>query len=109
MGLKAASSCRLAMHDGLGNSSLSHQSGKGIERSMNRLKLSAWTGLAILAVGAALSTTALTPAIAGSDLIPRSAIFGNPERSGAQVSPDGRWLSFLAPRDLRLALRCLRR
>ncbi|MFN8946915.1 MAG: S9 family peptidase [Alphaproteobacteria bacterium] len=66
---------------------------------MNRLKLSAWTGLAILAVGAALSTTALTPAIAGSDLIPRSAIFGNPERSGAQVSPDGRWLSFLAPRD----------
>ena len=66
---------------------------------MNTLKVTAWTVLATLAAGAALSTTALTPASAGNDLIPRSAIFGNPERSGAQVSPDGKWLSFLAPRD----------
>ncbi len=66
---------------------------------MNTIKLTAWTVLATLAAGAALSTTALTPASAGNDLIPRSAIFGNPERSGAQVSPDGKWLSFLAPRD----------
>ena len=33
------------------------------------------------------------------DLIPRAAIFGNPERSGAQISPDGRFIAFLAPRD----------
>ena len=32
-------------------------------------------------------------------LIPRSVLFGNPERSAAQISPDGSRLSFLAPRD----------
>jgi len=36
---------------------------------------------------------------AASPLIPRKAIFGNPERAGAQISPDGRHISFLAPRD----------
>ena len=32
-------------------------------------------------------------------MIARAAIFGNPERAGAQVSPDGKYISFLAPRD----------
>lgn len=32
-------------------------------------------------------------------LIPRSVIFGNPERAGGRVSPDGKYISFLAPRD----------
>lgn len=32
-------------------------------------------------------------------LIPRSALFGNPSRTGAMLSPDGTWLSWLAPRD----------
>jgi dipeptidyl aminopeptidase/acylaminoacyl peptidase len=32
-------------------------------------------------------------------LIPRSALFGNPERVGGQISPDGQWLSWLAPKD----------
>ena len=30
-------------------------------------------------------------------LIPRAAIFGNPEKAGAQISPDGTKISFLAP------------
>ncbi|TCD06191.1 S9 family peptidase [Erythrobacteraceae bacterium CFH 75059] len=30
-------------------------------------------------------------------LIPREVLFGNPTRSGGQISPDGRWLSWLAP------------
>ncbi len=30
-------------------------------------------------------------------LIPRAALFGNPEKSNAQISPDGAYLSFLAP------------
>lgn len=30
-------------------------------------------------------------------LIPRKTFFGNPERTSAQVSPDGQWLSWLAP------------
>lgn len=32
-------------------------------------------------------------------LIPRTDIFGNPERSIAQISPDGRHVSWLAPKD----------
>jgi dipeptidyl aminopeptidase/acylaminoacyl peptidase len=30
-------------------------------------------------------------------LIPRSALFGNPERTSVQLSHDGRWLAWLAP------------
>ena len=32
-------------------------------------------------------------------LIPREDIFGNPSRSAGMISPDGRWVSWLAPRD----------
>ncbi len=34
-----------------------------------------------------------------SALIPRSVLFGNPERASARVSPNGKWLSYLAPVD----------
>ncbi len=30
-------------------------------------------------------------------LIPRSILFGNPQRASARLSPNGKWLSFLAP------------
>lgn len=30
-------------------------------------------------------------------LIPREVLFGNPERAGTQISPDGKYLSYLAP------------
>jgi dipeptidyl aminopeptidase/acylaminoacyl peptidase len=32
-------------------------------------------------------------------LIPRATLFGNPSKIGGRLSPDGRWLSWLAPRD----------
>jgi dipeptidyl aminopeptidase/acylaminoacyl peptidase len=32
-----------------------------------------------------------------SSLIPRAQLFGNPTRAQGQISPDGRWLSWLAP------------
>jgi len=32
-------------------------------------------------------------------LIARRVIFDNPERAGGQISPDGRWLGYIAPRD----------
>lgn len=32
-------------------------------------------------------------------LIPRDALFGNPTRAAGQISPDGQWLSWLAPKD----------
>src|SRR5579871_3266719 len=30
-------------------------------------------------------------------LIPRQDLFGNPEKTGAEISPDGKWLAWLAP------------
>ncbi|WP_394538651.1 S9 family peptidase [Lysobacter enzymogenes] len=60
--------------------------------------LLARTGLALgLSLALAAPALAATAASAGGELIPRSALFGNPERSGAQISPDGRYLSWLAP------------
>ena len=41
----------------------------------------------------ALAQDAKTP------LIPRSVLFGNPDKAGAKISPDGKYLSWLAPRD----------
>ncbi len=42
------------------------------------------------------SMTATSPATS-APLIPREALFGNPSRASAQISPDGEWLSWLAP------------
>ncbi|KPF61935.1 S9 family peptidase [Porphyrobacter sp. AAP60] len=41
-----------------------------------------------------MTTTAET-----APLIPRDALFGNPVRAAGQISPDGKWLSWLAPKD----------
>ena len=35
--------------------------------------------------------------IGDTPLIARSALFGNPVKSGAQLSPDGKWLTWMAP------------
>jgi dipeptidyl aminopeptidase/acylaminoacyl peptidase len=41
------------------------------------------------------------PALAQTDapLIPREKLFGNPSKTAGRLSPDGRWLSWIAPRD----------
>ncbi|WP_336985891.1 S9 family peptidase [Altererythrobacter aquiaggeris] len=39
-----------------------------------------------------------TPA-AQAALIPREVLFGNPTRSSGKLSPDGKWVSWLAPQD----------
>jgi hypothetical protein len=46
-----------------------------------------------------LAATALASAARADVLIPRSVLFGNPSRSGATLSPDGKLLAYLAPRD----------
>ncbi|MDE2412768.1 MAG: S9 family peptidase [Sphingomonadales bacterium] len=58
--------------------------------------------LGLLAASAlALSALCTAPAVAAptatNPLIPRQALFGNPVKAGAQISPDGRMLSWLAP------------
>ena len=40
--------------------------------------------------------TATTPTT-NAPLIPRQALFGNPTKAGGQISPDGKWLSWMAP------------
>ena len=49
--------------------------------------------LSLPAPGAAATAPAAAP------LIQRARLFGNPTKAGGQLSPDGRWISFVAPRD----------
>ncbi len=64
--------------------------------------------LVLLAAGAA--AIAMTPATSqtrpgaqsaatAAPLIPRQDLFGNPTKAGGELSPDGKWLSWLAPVD----------
>jgi dipeptidyl aminopeptidase/acylaminoacyl peptidase len=55
----------------------------------------------LLAAAASLLTAGATAAIAQADvpLIPREKIFGNPTKVAGRLSPDGKWLSWIAPRD----------
>jgi dipeptidyl aminopeptidase/acylaminoacyl peptidase len=57
-------------------------------------KTPAWIGALVL--------TATVSAPASADLpplIPREVLFGNPEKAGVQISPDGKYLAYLAPDD----------
>lgn len=47
----------------------------------------------------ATASAAIATATAATPLIPRQVLFGNPERSAGAISPDGKWLGFVAPRD----------
>src|SRR5881394_4513506 len=53
----------------------------------------------IFALAIVFSSPAITSAQTGKlpPLIDRELFFGNPEISGAQISPDGRYVSFLKP------------
>ncbi|MEL7473011.1 MAG: hypothetical protein AAGK04_06815, partial [Planctomycetota bacterium] len=44
-------------------------------------------------------TWAVAPVAAETPLIPRKVLLGNPERVQARISPDGRFLSYLAPNE----------
>ena len=58
--------------------------------------------IAPILVGVALSFNGGVAVAAGNSevtLIPRTALFGNPVRAQARLSPDGRYMSFLAPRN----------
>jgi dipeptidyl aminopeptidase/acylaminoacyl peptidase len=55
--------------------------------------------LLALAPLSALATAGAVPPAAEVELIPRDALFGNPERALVQISPDGKYLSWIAPLD----------
>ena len=55
--------------------------------------------LALPSLSAAQAPPTAAEAVAGTAVIPRSALFGNPEKTQARVSPDGKYVSFIAPKD----------
>lgn len=66
------------------------------------VRTTGWLALAVgLGVGGAAAGMDPAPTPAGKEtgLIPRDVFFGNPERASARFSPDGKYLSFVAPRD----------
>lgn len=57
-----------------------------------------------LALAACTALVPVTAAVAaaqdsGADLIPRAEIFGNPDKTAAKISPDGKWVSYIAPKE----------
>jgi dipeptidyl aminopeptidase/acylaminoacyl peptidase len=71
-----------------------------------RLVLSAFlvpAFLTVLSVGCSQADTpapgARAAAADATPLIPRRVLFGNPDRAQVRISPDGKYVSFLAPRD----------
>ena len=73
-----------------------------------RIRLSSFVVVAAAAAFAVTGTLlppsgqaqpAATAPKAAAPLIPREEIFGNPSRSAGQISPDGQFVSWLAPRD----------
>jgi dipeptidyl aminopeptidase/acylaminoacyl peptidase len=56
--------------------------------------------LSVLGAAALLATTAaVAQPLSNVPLIPREALFGNPEKSAARISPDGTQIAWIAPRD----------
>jgi len=67
---------------------------------MNKFFLGIFTAaLAVSSLAAAQAPSTAADSVAGTALIPRSALFGNPEKAQARVSPDGKYISFIAPRE----------
>src|ERR1044071_7326911 len=51
-----------------------------------------------------LASTIVAPSVAAAQsgdvpLIERAKLFGNPTKANGRISPDGKWLSWIAPRD----------
>ncbi|MBV9912399.1 MAG: S9 family peptidase [Sinobacteraceae bacterium] len=61
--------------------------------------LAAFALATLLQGGATLAAEPTSSQLTSSALISRQALFGNPVRAQARLSPDGRYLSFLAPRN----------
>lgn len=51
----------------------------------------------LLSLSAAVMLAAPALAAEPTPLIPRDILFGNPDKAQTRISPDGKWISFLAP------------
>jgi dipeptidyl aminopeptidase/acylaminoacyl peptidase len=59
----------------------------------------AFAALAILSLVQTAFAQTAPPSSTDTPLIERAKLFGNPSKMAANVSPDGKWLSWIAPRD----------
>jgi dipeptidyl aminopeptidase/acylaminoacyl peptidase len=66
---------------------------------MKNVLLSALAAALVLPALSFAQKPTAAESVAGSPVIPRSALFGNPEKTQARVSPDGKYVSYIAPRD----------
>jgi dipeptidyl aminopeptidase/acylaminoacyl peptidase len=69
------------------------------ENLMKSLVIGLVAALVLPSISAAQAPRTAAEAVAGSAVIPRSALFGNPEKTQGRLSPDGKYISFIAPRD----------
>jgi len=53
----------------------------------------------LILVAAMIATVSPTASAELPPIIPRDVLFGNPDRAGVQISPDGKHLAYLAPDD----------
>ncbi len=53
----------------------------------------------VLMLAALVGLTAMPAKAELPPLIPRDVLFGNPDKAGPQISPDGKHLAYLAPDD----------
>jgi dipeptidyl aminopeptidase/acylaminoacyl peptidase len=53
----------------------------------------------LVATTALAATQPAGDAVQGTPMIPRSALFGNPVKTQARLSPDGKYISYIAPKD----------
>jgi dipeptidyl aminopeptidase/acylaminoacyl peptidase len=58
-----------------------------------------WLVAALAAAGVSTVSWAEKAAAPQAPLIERTALFGNPSRVAGKLSPDGKWLAWIAPRD----------
>jgi dipeptidyl aminopeptidase/acylaminoacyl peptidase len=65
---------------------------------MKRTLLGVATATVLISICSAQTRTA-AEAVAGVPVIPRTALFGNPEKAQARLSPDGKYISYIAPKD----------
>jgi dipeptidyl aminopeptidase/acylaminoacyl peptidase len=67
---------------------------------MKRTIVSAALATLLLPVlSSAQAPTSAAEKVASVPVIPRAALFGNPEKAQARLSPDGKFVSFIAPKD----------
>ena len=65
------------------------------------IRQSTLTAKSVLIAASALLPLAAASAqpLSNVPLIPRDVLFGNPVKAAGRISPDGKWLSWIAPRD----------